>query len=95
MENQKISYRWWKTSGPLLTERETLPLPVKLIPAYNVTRGRYDIIWRHRKSSWQYNQWTPKTGQVGFTKLLLFPQRDQQVEARYEARNEETLRSPV
>ena len=40
-------------------------------------------------------QCTPKTDQGGFTKLLFSHQPTQQEEARHEARNEETLISPV
>ena len=40
-----------------------------LIPTYDVTRGTPEIIWRHRKLDWKYNQCTHKIDQGGFNKL--------------------------
>ena len=72
MVKQNISYRWRKTSRPKLTEREPLPRPENSIPTHNVTQVSNEIIWHHRRSSWNYNQWTSQTNQGGFTKLI-FP----------------------
>ena len=64
-DDERLQDRYWRNGNHFHYRKDS-------IPAYDVTRGSSEIIWRHHNSSWQYNQWTPKTDQ-GVLNKLRFP----------------------